>query len=385
MTEKLKANVMVIGGGIGGMATALSLQRRGFPVQVYERAKVIREVGAGVVITANARRALRDLGVDAQLEAMSSTIDIFYTCHYATGEVLRAVSKEDISRKVGIASLGVYRADLHSVLMQAVLANDPDCLHAQSEFASLTQDATGVTVQFVNGTSARADVVVGADGNASAVRSFLFPQEAPKFAGQIAFRSLIPMDLVPPSVRQRGSIMSAGPGRYLLSYPLRGGQLMNLIGLVQSGTWEEEGWTTPATKEEFAQAFVGFESDLLALIDRIPEGEVFKWGLRDREPLQNWTVGRVTMLGDAAHPMTPFLGQGACMAIEDGLILGRAFADASTLSEALTRYEQARKPRGTMVQLASREEGQTLQDPSKKRRTAQDRGLMDYDPVSVAV
>ena len=124
---------------------------------------------------------------------------------------------------------------------------------------------------------------------------------------------------------------------------------------------------------------------MLALIDRIPQGEVFKWGLRDREPLQNWTVGRVTMLGDAAHPMTPFLGQGACMAIEDGLILGRAFAQTSTVSEALTRYENARKPRGTMVQLASREEGMTLQDPSKKRRTAQDRGLMDYDPVTVAV
>ncbi len=385
MTEQVNAKVIVIGGGIGGMATALSLQRRGFRVHVYERAKEIREVGAGVVITANARRALRDLGVDEKLEALSSTIDIFHTCHYATGEVLRAVSKEDISRKVGIASLGVYRADLHSVLMEAVLANDPDCLHAQSEFASLTQDATGVTVQFTDGASARADVVVGADGNASAVRSFLFPQEAPKFAGQIAFRSLIPMDLVPDSVRARGSIMSAGPGRYLLSYPLRGGRLMNLIGLVQSGTWEEEGWTTPATKEEFAQAFGGFEPDLIELIHRIPEGEVFKWGLRDREPLQQWTVGRVTMLGDAAHPMTPFLGQGACMAIEDGLILGRAFAASSTISEALQRYEVARKPRGTMVQLASREEGQTLQDPSRKRRTAQDRGLMDYDPVTVAV
>jgi len=384
MTETLKANVIVIGGGIGGMATALSLQRRGFSVQVYERAKEIREVGAGVVITANARRALRDLGVDAQLEAISSTIDVFHTCHFATGEVLRAVSKEDISRKVGMASLGVYRADLHSVLMQAVLANDPDCLNAQSEFASLTQDAAGVTVHFANGASARADVVVGADGNASAVRSFLFPQEAPQFAGQIAFRSLIPMDLVPDSVRERCSIMSAGPGRYLLSYPLRGGRLMNLIGLVQSGTWEEEGWTTPATKEEFAQAFAGFEPDLIELIHRIPEGEVFKWGLRDREPLQQWTVGRVTMLGDAAHPMTPFLGQGACMAIEDGLILGRAFAASSTITEALQRYEEARKPRGTMVQLASREEGQTLQDPSRKRRTAQDRGLMDYDPVSVA-
>jgi salicylate hydroxylase len=385
MTEKLTVQVTIIGGGIGGMATALALQRRGFQVAVYERAKEIREVGAGVLITANARRALRDLGVDEKLEAMSSTIDIFHTCHFATGAVLRAVSNEDISRKVGAASLGVYRADLHRVLMSSVLANDPNCLHASSEFIGLAQDEAGVTVTLANGATARSDVVVGADGNASAVRSFLFPQEAPKFAGQVAYRSLIPHALLPASVRERGSIMSAGPGRYLLCYPLRGGQIMNLIGLVQSGEWEAEGWTTPATNAEFAQAFAGFEPDLIELIHRIPQGEIFKWGLRDREPLQNWTVGRVTTLGDAAHPMTPFLGQGACMAIEDGLILARAFAASSSVQEALARYEAVRKPRGTMVQLASREEGQTLQDPSKKRRTAQDRGLMDYDPVSVPV
>jgi salicylate hydroxylase len=377
--------ISIIGAGIGGLAAALALQQRGFRVAVYERAKEIREIGAGVIITANARRALQDLGVDEALEDRSSTISVFYTCDYATGDVLRAVSNEEIKAKVGIASLGVHRADLHSVLMEAVLANDPDSLHADCEFASLEQDDSGVTVKFTNGKSARSDVLVGSDGNASAVRSFLFPEEAPKFNGQIAFRSLIPDELVPTSVRSRGSVMSAGPGRYLLCYPLRGGRIMNLVGLLQSDAWEEEGWAIPATKEEFAQAYAGFEPDLLALIHNIPSGELFKWGLRDREPLKNWTVGRVTMLGDAAHPMTPFLGQGACLAIEDALLLGRAFAASASADEALRRYEDARKPRGTFVQLSSREEGRTLQDPSKKRRTAQDRGLMDYDPVTAPV
>lgn len=385
MGTKIDAKVMIIGGGIGGMAAALALQRRGFRVAVYERAKEIREIGAGVIITANARRALRDLGVDDALEALSSTIDIFYTCHYATGEVLRAVPNEDIKQKVGIASLGVHRADLHTVLKDAVLANDPDCLHADSQFVSLEQDATGVTAKFANGSSARADVLVGADGNTSSVRSFMFPEEAPKFAGQVAFRSLIPYAFVPESVQKRGSIMSAGPGRYLLCYPLRGGHIMNLVGLVQSNTWEEEGWAIPATNEEFAKAFEGYEPDLLTLIHNIPQGALFKWGLRDREPLTTWSVGRVTMLGDAAHPMTPFLGQGACMALEDALLLGRAFAASEAVGEALKRYDAARRPRGTLVQLSSREEGQTLQNPSKKRRTAQDRGLLDYDPVAEPV
>lgn len=377
--------IAIIGAGIGGLAAALALQRRGFRVAVYERAKEIREIGAGVIITANARRALQDLGVDEELVARSSVVSVFHTCYFATGEVLRAVTSEEIQEKSGLASLGVHRADLHSVLMEAVLANDPDSLHADCEFVSLEQDDAGVTVKFANGASAQADVLVGADGNASPVRSFLFPEEEPKFNGQVAFRSLIPDALVPASVRNRVSVMSAGPGRYLLSYPLRGGKITNLVGLVQSDAWEAEGWAIPATNEEFAQAYAGYEPDLLELIRNIPAGDLFKWGLRDREPLKTWTVGRVTMLGDAAHPMTPFLGQGACLALEDALLLGRAFAASKTVSEALKRYEDARRPRGTHVQLSSREEGLTLQDPSKKRRTAQDRGLLDYDPTTVPV
>lgn len=377
--------IAIIGGGIGGMASALALQRRGFKVTVYERAKEIREIGAGVIITANARRALKDLGVDSALEACSSVIEVFYTCNFASGEVLRAVPNEDIRRAHGYCSLGVHRADLHGLLMQAVLANDPDSLRPDSEFVSLAQDDKGVRVKFANGTSAEADVMVGADGNASAVRSFLFPQEAPKFANQVAYRALLPMDLVPASVRSRGSVMSAGPGRYLLCYPLRGGKIMNLVGLVHSKAWEEEGWAIPATNEEFAQAYAGYEPELLEMIRKAPSDHLFKWGLRDREPLKQWTVGRVTMLGDAAHPMTPFLGQGACLALEDALLLGRAFAASGDAGEALRRYEEARRPRGTFVQLSSREEGQTLQNPEKKRQTAQDRGLLEYDPTTVPV
>ena len=121
------------------------------------------------------------------------------------------------------------------------------------------------------------------------------------------------------------------------------------------------------------------------MIRSVPPEALFKWGLRDREPLANWVTGRVAMLGDAAHPMTPFLGQGACLALEDAVLLGRAFAASASVAEALKRYEDARRPRGTMVQLASREEGLTLQDPTRKRRTAQDRGMLAYDPATVPV
>lgn len=376
---------IIIGAGIGGLSAGLALQRRGFKVVVYERAQEVREIGAGVIISPNARRALRDLGVDAALEAASSCVSLRHTCNYATGAILDVMEVQRMIEQHGMAMLQVHRGDLHGLLLQAVLANDADAVRPGHAFVGLEQDAGGVSVSFANGASDRANVVIGADGNASTVRSLLFPGEAPKFNGQVAFRALIPNDLVSESVRQLQMAMHPAPRRYLLHYPLRGGRILNLIGCGQAAGWEEEGWSIPATNDEFANAYSDFAPDILALIRSIPPGALFKWGLRDREPLKTWTLGRVTMLGDAAHPMTPFLGQGACMAIEDALLLGRAFAASADVDEALWRYEAARKTRGTNVQLWSREEGLAIQDPSKERRTAYARGLLDYDPVTVPV
>ena len=374
--------IIVIGAGIGGLAAALALQRRGFQVAVYERAL---EIGAGVVIAPNARRALRDLGVDAALEALSCSVSVLHTCDYRTGEIVRTNHNEQVIERQGMGVLQVHRADLHTLLMEAVRANDPSALWPGHEFVGLDQDATGVSVSFANGAQRLEDVVIGADGNTSAVRSLLFPGEAPRFNGQVAFRALIPDELVPASIWQRQFAMHPAPRRYLLHYPLRRGRIMNLIGCGQTASWHEEGWSIPATNEEFEDHYSDFAPELLALIRAIPPGGLFKWGLRDREPLKTWTLGRVTMLGDAAHPMTPFLGQGACMALEDALLLGRAFAAASPIDEALARTEAARKTRGTTVQLWSREEGMALQDPMRPRRTALDRGLYDYDPLAVPV
>ena len=377
--------VIIIGGGIGGLAAGLALQRRGFKVVVYERTSEFREIGAGLIVTANARKALRNLGVDAELEALSSSVPVRNTCDYASGEIIQKISNAEIERRFGLANLQVHRGDLHSVLLDAVRANDPDALQPAREFVSLEQNASEVTVHFTDGSSDRGEAVVGADGNASAVRSFLFPGDATEFNGQVAYRALIPDELLTPSIRRLAMAMHPAPKRYLLLYPLRHGRILNLIGCGQATNWEEEGWAIPATNEEFASAYADFAPELIALIRSIPSDELFKWGLRDREPLKTWIAGRVAMLGDAAHPMTPFLGQGACIAIEDALVLGRAFAASDTVEEALQRYERARKTRGTNVQLWSREEGQALQDPAKPRRTAIDRGLLDYDPVSVTV
>jgi len=376
--------IVIIGAGIGGLTAALALLRRGFRPVVYERAPVAREIGAGVIIWPNARRALRDLEIDGALAAISSDVRTSYFCDYATGSILDVRWGKQLIEKHGMGNLQVHRGDLHGLLLQSVLANNAEAVHPGHQFIRLAQDGDGITVEFANGARVPCDVVVGADGNASAVRSYLFPGEAPVFTGQVSFRALIPWDVVPPAIAERKYAMYPGPQRMLLHYPLRGGRIMNLVANGRSASWEEEGWAIPAANEEFAAAYSDFAPEVVAMIRSIPAGSLFKWGLRDREPLATWTKGRVTMLGDAAHPMTPFLGQGACIAIEDGLVLGRAFELAGSIEEALARYEAARKIRGTNVQLWSREQGRNLQ-ASRKGQTAIERGLLEYDPVTVPV
>ncbi|MEZ5233231.1 MAG: FAD-dependent monooxygenase [Acidimicrobiales bacterium] len=377
--------VVIIGGGIGGLSMALALQRRGVAVAVYERATRLREIGAGIIMQPNGRKGLVDLGVDGAVAAVSSCMTMLHACHYATGEILGARPNAAIAEQYGLPSLAVHRGDLHSVLLAAVRAEDAAAVHAAHEFVSLEQDEAGVTVQFANGASDRAEVVIGADGNGSAVRSFLFPGEPARFNGQVAFRAVLPDELVPPLVRERELAMHRGPGRYLLHYPLRGGQLMNLIGCGHTETWEEEGWSIPATNEQFLTAYADFAPHLQELIAAVPDGELFKWGLYDRAPLESWTSGRVAILGDAAHPMTPFLGQGAAMAVEDAVVLARAMAASSSVEEAFARYRSVRCERGNNVARWSLEEGRALQDPTIMNKGAAGYGLLDYDPATVPV
>ncbi|MGH1488128.1 MAG: FAD-dependent monooxygenase [Acidimicrobiales bacterium] len=377
--------VIVVGGGIGGLSLALGLQRRGIAVSVYERASELREIGAGIILQPNGRNGLVDLGVDAAVEAVSSCPIVFHGCDYATGEVLTSTPSARVAENFGLPALAVHRADLHSAILAAVRANDPHAVQAAHEFVSLDQDEGGVTVRFANGATDRACLVVGADGNGSAVRSFVFGSERATFNGQVAFRAVLPIDDVPAIVRERELAMHRGPDRYLLYYSLRGGKLMNLIGCGRTDEWEEEGWSIPATAAQFLDAYSDFAPHLLDLIIAVPDDDLFKWGLYDREPLETWTSGRVAMLGDAAHPMTPFLGQGASMAIEDAVVLARAIEGSDSVATALKRYEAARVERGNNVARWSWEEGKALQNPAIKNKGAVGYGLLTYDPAAVPV
>lgn len=382
-----RGHLLIVGGGIGGLSAALAAQKAGFKVSVFEQAEQIKEVGAGVLITPNGNRVLQSLRV---YEAIANTASIeqhSYFLDYQSAEVLRKTSASDIYSRYGSYVLQVHRADLQKALFEQVIKNDPGSVRTAHRFVRLEQQSQQVTAYFENGERVIGDGLIGADGAASVVRENVFGSSKPRFTGQVAMRALVPRELVPVALGEMKRALYVGPNRMFLHYPLRQGALMNVIGIGRSNEWQEEGWAVPATNDEFKAIYEGFHSRVQELIASIPVGNLFKWGLRDREPLTHWVQGLVAMLGDAAHPITPFLGQGANIALEDSLVLGMALRDSDSFSEAINRYERARKERATNVQIWSREQADRLQGIDGNALgpgvTAEQLGLFSYAPEQI--
>jgi salicylate hydroxylase len=382
--------VAIIGGGIGGLTAALSLQHFGVPVRVFEQARAPREIGAGVTVTPNAMNALDFLGIGSALaEQAGETLRYFVRSAADGRELERGPDPDSFLPEFGAGYCNLHRGDLHLALTDAVTKNDKDAIVLDHRFDHLEQNENKVTAHFSNRTSFEAPALIGADGGASAVRDSVFGGQDATYTGHVALRALVPFARVPRAIAADPYALYVGPGRSLIHYPLRSETTMNLLGNAQAPQWEAEGWSIPATATEFLGLFEDFPEPVRELIAAIPEQALFKWGLREREPLSAWTRGRVTMLGDAAHPMTPYLGQGACMAIEDGMILGRAFAVSQGLAEAFSRYEAARRDRANGVQLAARYQGtqhhgSTASGPGSGK-TAVTLDLFSYNPVTAAV
>jgi salicylate hydroxylase len=381
------SRISIVGGGIGGLTAVLALQHFGHKVSVFEQSRELREIGAGVTITPNAMHALHFLGIGKRVANEAGPTEAYLIRHFQTGDVINVRSNgHDYVERFGADYHQVHRADLHAALADAIRRNDPDCVFLEHCFDSLTQSSEQVVATFTNGRTVASDVLIGCDGAASKVRANVFGDEGVNYTGQVAFRALLPMADVPASIKERPFAMFVGVNRVLLHYPLRHRTIMNVIGVGREPTWQEEGWRISAAVGEFANLYSDLYPAALQLICAISPGSLFKWGLRDREPLERYTKGRVTMLGDAAHPMTPFLGQGACMAIEDAMVLGRAFAVANTFQEAFAIYENVRKERANGVQLASRQQADEIQGVTKRGANpgvnADDRGLYLYNPVT---
>jgi salicylate hydroxylase len=384
-------NVIVIGAGIGGLTAALSLQRQGLKVSVYERASELSELGAGLLVSPNAMHALDFLGIGAKVADVSSISTGHQYRHYQTGDVLqRQPSSDAYKSRYGAGMLQVHRADLHHALSAAVLANDCGCIHLDHQCTSVSQDNRSVVARFANNTVVTGDALIGCDGGRSIVREEIHGPERVAFTGQVAFRALVPTAKLAKAVPSR--CMYIGPGRLFLNYLLRHGVLMNIVAIARQPQWQEDGWTIPAQASELLCLYDDFHPTVLGLIKSIEPGSLFKWGLRDREPLQQWTRGRMSLLGDAAHPMSPFLRQGAAMAIEDGMVLGRCLAKARSPEQALELYENARKKRANAAQLQSRDRAKVLQsadvDHFDSACNADGRlfdDLFGYDPVTIPI
>ncbi|MBM4238117.1 MAG: hypothetical protein FJ154_01135 [Gammaproteobacteria bacterium] len=384
--------IAIVGAGIAGLVAARALQQFGFRPAVYEQAPVLGDVGAGLTVSPNATHVLNAIGLEGVLSRIGMRPDRGGVKHWKTGELMVEISRgSEMLEKYGAAYYQVHRADLHRELADLVVSHDPTAIRTGHAFIGLTQHAGGVSLKFGNGVEVQADAVLGADGVRSVVRTQLFGADRPRFTGYMAYRGLVPYADLPAGVVEPTSCLSTGPGRSFTRYLVRGGSLVNFVGLTERDDWREEGWSIRATVKEMLDEYGDWYEGVRTIIAATPADGLFKWALFDREPLAEWTRGRVTLIGDAAHPMLPFLGQGAAMGIEDGMLIARAFAAADSIDEALRRYVEARLPRANWVMTESRKtalnyhSGRDENFRPGKHVSAESLGLMAYNPAAVPV
>lgn len=340
--------IAIVGGGIGGLTAAVALLQRGIDVDVYEQAAALCETGAGVQLSANGTRVLIALGLERDLLDVCFVPERKEIRLWSTGATwtpfdLGAASLE----RYGAPYVTLHRADLHELLARAVRKLKPDAIKLDARCVDVQQSSAGVVLSFANGASTRVRGVVGADGVHSRLRQILFGTQAATFTGCMAWRGVVPVDCLPQRLVRPVGTNWIGPGRHVVQYPLRRGELLNFVGIVERDDWQIESWSAQGTCEECLRDFNGWHQDILAIISSI--ATPYKWALIGREPMPQWSRGAVTLLGDACHPTLPFLAQGAVMAIEDACVLARAVEAFGDCTLAFERYESARKPRTSAI------------------------------------
>ena len=344
-------SVGVVGGGIGGLAAALSLHQAGFDVHVYEQASSVSEIGAGIQVSPNATRVLHGLGLGDDLAAMGVRPLALHQRRWDDGRtLLRTPLADAVVDAFGFVWYQMHRADLLTILLRAL---PPERVHVGYRLVGLVDHGDAVEAEFENRKSVLVDALVGADGIHSTVQGILFGPRSAHFTGCAAYRGLIPAERLSHLDLEVTCDVWMGPGRHFVHYFVRNKQLFNFATAVEQDSWTGESWTDKADVATALAEFEGWHPQVRTIIAAVDE--TFIWALFDRPALERWSVGRTTLLGDACHPMLPFMAQGAAQAIEDGATLtaclvGTSRADVPT---ALHRYEQLRLPRASRVQAMS--------------------------------
>jgi salicylate hydroxylase len=373
--------VAVVGGGIGGLSAALFLRRAGLEnVTVFEQAPELLEIGAGIQAAPNAVRLLRRLGLAERLGEVAVRLEVGWEFRrWEDGRVLFSQELGDeCERLYGEPYYTVHRAHLLDMLREAV----PDgTVRLGHRCVDVTQHGDEVELIFEDGSSEHADAVIGADGIHSAVHDAILPPQPATFSGLCAYRALIPAEQAPEEARRPVTTLWLGPGRHFVHYPVSGGREINLVTANPAGDWREESWTAEGRVEDLAAEFAGWDERVQQLIASVTETK--RYAFYDREPLERWTVGRVTLLGDAAHPMMPFFAQGATQAIEDAAVVAGCLREATreTVDEALLRYESLRKERASKVQQMSRARREHHHLPDGEEQWRRDAEFAKEDPL----
>jgi salicylate hydroxylase len=346
--------IAIVGGGIGGLATALAMTQAGFGVTVHERSQQLVDLGAGITLAPNATRVLYHLGLGRALEETSVTPPKTEYRHYSTGAVIMRMMTKDYREIYGSPYMRLHRWDLQHAMITRLAAIAPGALRLGAQVDQLESRGDHAALMFADGHVETADVVVAADGIRSAIRETLFSPAPPEFTGFVAWRGLVDTADLPGHLHD--SAVAFGQGRHINRYLVRRGELLNFVAVAQRDRWEAEGWTIPAPLDEFLEEFASFDEGTRTVISQPVRGQVFKWGLFGRPWLEQWSSGRVVLLGDAAHPMLPFLGQGAANALEDAMILTRCLTAETTPQKAFALYQQTRglRVKGATEQAARR-------------------------------
>jgi salicylate hydroxylase/6-hydroxynicotinate 3-monooxygenase len=346
-----RLSIAIVGAGIGGLAAAATLRRVGHDVHVYEQAQAFARVGAGIQQSPNSVKVLRKLGLEPKLRALAFRPDAALNRQWDTGEItwVRQIG-DDIERKYGAPYFYMHRGDLHAALAEIVPAG---IVHRGRKLVGLRQRKDRVTLDFADGTEADAELVVGADGVHYVVREILLGAEKPRFSGRVAYRTTYPASLLGGAAIDDAAKWW-GPDRHIVIYYVnpRRDELYFVTSTPEPG-FDVESWSAKGDLGMLRDAYKEFHPKVRAVLDACPD--VHKWALFERDPLLRWSAERVTLLGDACHPMTPYMAQGAGTAIEDAAVLSRCLdgVDAGGIDAALRRYEASRKPRTARIQQIS--------------------------------
>jgi salicylate hydroxylase len=353
----LSKKIVIAGAGIGGLCAALALAKHGFDVAIYEQSSHLGEVGAGLQLSPNAIHVLQALGIADKVKAKAFRPKSAVMRHFQTGKTYFTVPLADTAtQKYGADYLHIHRADLHRTLLDACQSMEVS-IHLgqavesyQHDFQNLTSQ--NLTIYLANGESLKAGVLIGADGIKSKVQACMLGQTSAEFTGQVAWRGVVEVKKLPYELIKPNANLWVGPGKHFVSYYLRGGDLVNFVAVQERTDWQKESWNEPGDINELRQTFDGWHPEVTKLLAATES--CFLWALFDRQPLNQWTDSNVALLGDACHPMLPFLAQGAAMAIEDSYALAHCLASDTDTHTALQTYQNIRLPRSRDIQLNAR-------------------------------